>query len=119
MASSSGPGEHAPDASALLGRWHLLRADPSLDFAPGVTMEFRTGGRLLYGFDVGDQRQVLQLVYRVEDDVLHTEHPDTTYEVTAAFAFGPGDVLIFDFGGTRAWFIRELSSDTGLGHREG
>lgn len=119
MASSSGSEGHAPGAPSLLGRWHLLRADRALDFAPGVTMEFRSGGRLLYAFDVGDHRQVLQLVYRVEANVLHTEHPDTTHEVVAAFAFGPGDVLIFDFGGTNAWFIRELPADAGRGHRDG
>ncbi|MBC7896681.1 MAG: hypothetical protein H7066_14790 [Cytophagaceae bacterium] len=119
MASNDGPDERAPGVPSLLGRWHLLRADRALDFAPGVTMEFRPGGRLLYAFEVGDQRQVLQLVYRVEDNVLHTEHPDTTHEVAAVFAFGPGDVLIFDFGGTNAWFIRELPADAGLGHRDG
>jgi hypothetical protein len=119
MASTSGPDEHAPGAVSIFGRWHLLRADPELDFAPGVTMEFRAGGRLLYGFDVGHQRQVLHLVYRVEGNVLHTEHPDTTHEVTATFAFGPGDALIFDFGGTRAWFVRELPADAGRGPRDG
>lgn len=94
--------------SSLMGRWHLLRSDPSLDFAPGVSMEFRAGGRLLYGFDVGDRREVLQLVYRVEGNVLHTEHPGSSHEAIATFEMGPGDVLIFDFGGMRAWFVREL-----------
>ena len=41
----------SPDESVprwLLGRWRLLRAEASLDFAPGVRMDFRPGGRLLY-----------------------------------------------------------------------
>ena len=92
----------------LLGRWRLLRADSALDFAPGVSMEFRDGGRLLYGFDVGDARQVISLYYRVEDDVLHTENPAASHEVATHFSFGPGDVLVFDFAGAKAWFVREI-----------
>ena len=98
-----------PPATRLLGRWRLLRADAALDFAPGVSMEFLVGGRLLYRFDVGPRREVMHLVYRVEDDILHTDHPGTTHEVTTRFAFGAGEVLIFDFAGQRAWFIRELA----------
>lgn len=92
----------------LIGCWRLLRADASLDFAPGVRMDFRSGGRLMYGFDAGDRRQVVPLLYRVEGDVLHTDNPATTHEVSTHFAIGAGDVLILDFAGARAWFVREL-----------
>jgi hypothetical protein len=98
----------APDAGRLLGTWRLLRADPALDFAPGVRMEFLAGGRLFYGFEVGERRQVIALCYRAEGDVLHTDNPATTHEVSTHFTFGPGDVLIFDFAGSRAWFVREM-----------
>ena len=97
-----------PEARRLTGSWRLLRADPALDFAPGVRMEFLDGGRLHYSFDVGERRQVIALLYRVEGDVLHTENAATTHEVSTHFAFGPGDVLVFDFAGARAWFIREM-----------
>lgn len=97
-----------PTPDSLLGRWSLLRADPALDFAPGVRMDFQPGGRLFYGFDVGDGRQVMALCYRVEGDVLHTEYPATTHEVSTHFAFGPGDVLVLDFAGAKAWFVREI-----------
>jgi hypothetical protein len=108
MAVPSEPGLPGPAPLGLLGRWRLFRADATLDFAPGASMEFQGGGRLLYGFDVGERRQVMQLVYRVEGDILHTDHPGTTHEVTTHFEFGAGEVLIFDFGGQRAWFVREL-----------
>ncbi len=99
------PDEHAP---ALLGRWRLLRADATLDFAPGVSMDFRSGGRLLYGFDVGDRRETVRLIYRVDGNELHTDNPATTHEVSTHFAFGEGGVLILDFAGARAWFVREF-----------
>jgi hypothetical protein len=104
---ASEPGD-AHDPSALLGRWRLMRADTVLDFAPGVQMEFLLGGRLMYGFDVGGRRETVALVYRVEGDVLHTDNPLTTHEMSTHFEIGAGGVLIFDFVGARAWFVREL-----------
>lgn len=102
---------YANDAASnqrLLGRWRLLRADRTLDFAPDVRMDFRENGRLLYSFSVGNRRQVIMLVYRVEDDILHTDNPVATHRISAHFHFGEGDALIFDFAGAVAYFVREL-----------
>ena len=96
----------------LLGAWRLLRADAALDFAPGVRMEFRADGVLRYTFAVGEGRQGIDLRYATVDDVLRTEVPGTTHEATARFEFGQGDVLILDFAGARAWFVRELAPTT-------
>lgn len=96
-----------PDAR-LIGRWRLLRADTSLDFAPNVAMEFLPGGRLRYAFDAGGNPQSIMLVYRVEGDVLYTDNPAAPHARETRYGFGPGDVLILDFAGAIAWFIREL-----------
>jgi hypothetical protein len=97
----------------LIGRWRLFRADPSLDFAPNVRMEFQQGGRLRYLFDAGegvgeDTSQLVMLVYRVEGDLLFTDNPIAPHATATRFWFGPGDVLAIDFAGAIAWFIREL-----------
>jgi hypothetical protein len=92
----------------LLGRWRLLSADRSLDFAPDVEMEFRPDCQLRYSFAVGEHRQELRLGYRVDGNELHTESPASSHEVTAHFTFAAGDALVFDFGGPRAWFVRQL-----------
>ena len=92
----------------LFGRWRLFRADASLDFAPNVSMEFLEGGRLRYGFDAGPTPQSLMLIYRVEGDILHTDNPAAPHATTARFWFGPGDVLVIDFAGATAWFLREV-----------
>jgi hypothetical protein len=91
----------------LLGRWRLLRADPVLDFAPDVRMEFRAGGRLTYEFATGRCRQTIALVYRVDGDELRTDNPAAAHARSTHFCFGPGDVLVLDFAGARAWFVRE------------
>jgi len=103
-------GDNGSDGSAsrLLGRWRLLRADTPLDFAPEVRMEFLRGGRLLYEFAAGNRRQVVKLLYRVEGEILRTDNPATSHELSTRFHFGAGEVLVFDFAGARAWFVREL-----------
>jgi len=98
----------SPPDAPLFGRWRLLRADRELDFAPGVSMDFQPGGRLLYAFDAGDHRQVVALCYRVEGDQLHTDSPTTAHEMTAHFTLGEGGALILDFAGAKAWFLPEF-----------
>ncbi len=97
----------------LLGRWRLLRAEAGLDFAPGVAMEFRPGGRLRYSFDVGGRDQVIALVYQVEGNVLRTDNPSATHVVETHFRLGEAGVLEFDFSGARAWFVKEAEWPTG------
>jgi hypothetical protein len=91
----------------LLGRWRLMRADAALDFAPGVVMDFRPGGRLRYTITVEGQAHELALVYRVEGDVLRTDNPAAPHATATRFWQGQGDVLVFDFAGPLAVFIRE------------
>jgi len=105
---SIGEDSSASGGTRLLGRWRLLRADASLDFAPDVSMEFLRGGRLHYEFLAGDRRQVISLLYRVEGNTLRTDNPAASHELSTHFQFGAGEVLIFDFAGARAWFVREL-----------
>jgi hypothetical protein len=100
---------HDPHAvpAWLLGRWRLLRAEAALDFAPGVRMEFLPGGRLRYTIDAGGRPQVIALVYRVDGDMLRTDNPSNPHAVATRFSRGEGGVLVFDFSGARAWFVRE------------
>lgn len=95
--------------SWLFGIWRLLRADPSLDFAPGVRMEFLRDGRLHYHVDVGGTDQIIALVYRVEADTLYTDNPAAPHATSVHFSHGAGDVLLLDFGEALAVFVRELT----------
>ena len=98
----------APDALPwLLGKWRLLRAEAGLDFAPGVRMEFLPGGRLLYTIVVEGHMHVVRMIYRVEGDVLYTDNPEQPHAAVTRVALGEGGVMVFDFSGARAWFVRE------------
>lgn len=96
----------------LLGTWRLYRADPELDFAPGVRMEFVADGHLRYHIDIGGTDQVVQLLYRVDGDTLHTENVVTPHAMSVQIAREGEDVLALDFGGASAWLLREYESDS-------
>jgi len=91
----------------LLGSWRLLRAHHSLDFAPEVGMHFMGDGRLEYSFAVGDQRHVIPLIYMVEGDQLRTDNPAAPHGTALRWRIGAGDILILDFAGAVACFVRE------------
>jgi hypothetical protein len=91
----------------LFGRWKLLRSDPLLDFAPGVRMDFRPGGHLLYSITVDGYTQVISLLYRVAGDVLLTDNPAAPHATSSRFELGAGELLVLDFAGARAVFVRE------------
>ncbi len=101
------------DPSWLLGTWRLMRADPSLDFAPGVRMEFLRDGTLHYHVDVGGSDQVIALLYRVEGDVLHTDNPAAPHSMTVRIVHGAGDILLLDFAGAQAMLVREHGRGSG------
>lgn len=85
-----------------------MRADPSLDFAPGVRMEFLDDGVLRYHVDVGGRDQVIALRWRLDGDMLTTDNPAAPHSMTVHVAHGEGDVLRLDFAGPQALLIREL-----------
>ncbi len=85
-----------------------MRADASLDFAPGVRMEFLIDGVLRYHVDVGGQDQVVDLVYRVDGEVLHTDNPAAPHSMSVRIEHGVGDLLLLDFGGAQAILVREV-----------
>ena len=103
------------DPSWLLGTWRLMSADPSLDFAPGVRMEFLGDGRLHYHVDVGGSDQVIALIYRVEGDLLMTDNPEVPHSMAVRIVHGAGDVLVLDFAGAQALLVREHGRGAILG----
>jgi hypothetical protein len=110
------PDETGPDpAGELLGRWRLVRAEAGLDLAPEVRLEFAPHGLLHYEFAVGTRREALTLAWAVEGDTLRTELTGGSHARSTLFHIGPGEVLVLDFVGARAWFIREWQGGDATG----
>ena len=91
----------------LLGCWRLMRSDPTLDFGPGVRMEFLLGGHLRYILSIDGHELVVPLVYRTTGDLLETDNPAAPHAMSTRFTLGAGDMLILDFAGAQAMFVRE------------
>jgi hypothetical protein len=90
----------------LIGIWVLLRSDAPLEFQPGTQMHFADGGILTYVIPTADGALSLTLRWRLEEGTLHTDHEDGSNPVAVAVTIGDGGVLVVDFGGPRAFFIR-------------
>lgn len=84
-----------------------MRADPALDFAPGVLMDFRPDGELRYTIAVDGREHVIVLVYSVRGDLLETENPIAPHRTSSRIAQGAADTLVIDFSGAKAAFVRE------------
>lgn len=103
----SDPAYDDPAPGWLFGMWRLMRSDPSLDFGPGVRMEFQRGGHLQYRLSVDGRELVVPLVYRTTGDLLETDNPAAPHVTSSRFTLGAGDMLILDFAGAQAIFVRE------------
>ena len=71
-----------------------MRSDPSLDFGPGVRMEFQRGGHLRYILSVDGRELVVPLVYRTTGDLLETDNPAAPHAMSTRFTLGAGDIQL-------------------------
>ena len=90
----------------LIGTWQLLRCEPPLEIQSGTRMQFGANDDLEYSIPAGDRLLHVTLKWRLDGAILHTVHEDGSNPVQVAIAHGDADVLMFDFGGPRAWFVR-------------
>jgi len=91
----------------LHGTWRLMRADPALGFQPGTRMEFLPESRLRYHIPVDGQTVLVDLVWRLDGDLLHTDVVGSPNARTVRVLHGAGDLLLLDFAGPRAMLVRE------------
>lgn len=84
-----------------------MQSDPVLDFGPGVRMEFQHGGHLIYTLAVDGRELAVPLIYRTRGDLLETDNPAASHAMSTRFTRGAGDMLVLDFAGAHAIFVRE------------
>jgi hypothetical protein len=93
-------------AEWILGTWQLLRCEPPLDIEPGTRMQFDMPDRLTYSIPTANGPLHVVLHWSVNGRALHTVHPDGSNAVRVDVTHDEADVLTYDFGGPRAWFVR-------------
>ncbi len=98
----------APDASAswLPGTWTVLRCEAPLEIEPGTRMQFGADGQLEYAIPTGEGVIRVSLCWTLSGGVLRTTLDDGSNAIEVGASLGEGDVLVFDFDGPRAWFVR-------------
>jgi hypothetical protein len=69
-------------------------------------MRFADHAELEYTIPTGDGTLRVALRWRLELGILHTVHADGSNPVAVPAEIGEADVLAFDFGGPRAFFVR-------------
>jgi hypothetical protein len=94
------------EPGALIGSWQLLRCEAPLEFQPGTRMEFVDGGVLRYAIPTPQGTLDVAMRWRVDGGTLLTTHEDGSNAVAVGVDRSEADVLTFDFGEPRAWFVR-------------
>jgi hypothetical protein len=99
---------NAPNASPawLIGTWSILRAETPIEIQPGTEMRFSDNGMLEYVVPTGDGTIRVSLQWTLSGSTLRTAFDDGTNPVEVNATLGEGDVLVLDFGGSRAWYVR-------------
>ncbi|MBC7843628.1 MAG: hypothetical protein H7099_15010 [Gemmatimonadaceae bacterium] len=104
MTLSGGPTEDT--ASWLIGTWQLLRCETPLEIQSGTRMHFAADERLDYAIPTPEGLFRVTMRWSLARGVLLTVHDDGSNPVEVGATLEAGDVLTFDFGGPRAWFVR-------------
>jgi len=89
----------------FLGAWRLFRSE-GVDFGESVTMEFQSGGTLLYTITEDQKTQIIRLTYKVDGATLITDQPSSPRLERTSYAFQSDDVLLLEHSDGRAWFQR-------------
>jgi hypothetical protein len=97
----------APTNPLLIGKWRAESSDRSSRERYGdTTLEFRPDGKLVYTENVGNEKEVSLLTYRVEDRFIVTDQPSAPREDRTAFELTNDGKLVLDYGGFRSCYVR-------------
>jgi hypothetical protein len=90
----------------LSGTWQLLRCEAPVEIQPGSQMQFAADGTLVYVIPTPSGAVHVPMRWRVGEGQLHTTLEDGSNAVSVGATISEAEVLVFDFGGPRAFFVR-------------
>jgi hypothetical protein len=86
----------------LLGTWKMMRSEPPQ--TEDVRMIFHPDGRLVYEIHLQDRIQMMNLTYRISENVIISDQPSHPKEEQTRFAFEDnGSTLVLEFANSKAW----------------
>src|SRR5512138_1455120 len=91
----------------LVGTWKLVKAGQDIDVEDGVEMVIDLDGSINYILHSGTQKQVINLPFQLEKNLVITEQPAYPQEQTTRMTFDHG-YLLFDYTDSQAWFKRVI-----------
>lgn len=92
--------------ATLLGTWQLVRCDAPLEIQPGTQMQFAAERELTYVIPTAHGTFRTTLDWHFDNGTLHTRNADGSNAVAVGVTLGEAEILVFDFGGPRAFFVR-------------
>ena len=86
----------------LIGKWRQISPD-----TPGeqIFMEFKKGGDLEYRIETEEKSQIINLVYKVDGDLITTDQPSNPREEITKYSFMDNGVLVLDCNGELIKFV--------------
>ena len=91
----------------LVGTWKLVKADQDIDVEDGVEMVIDPDGRIVYVLHRGTKKQIINLTFRLEKDLIISDQPSHPEEQATKVTFDSG-YLLFDYEDSKAWFERVI-----------
>lgn len=95
------------DIRALCGRWTTDPEDEvSLRESGQVSLVFDPDGKLTYIMHGGGKEEIVNLIYRVEGEMIVTDQPSAPREERTRFTLTSEGKLILEFGGVESRYVR-------------
>ena len=92
---------------ALYGRWMTDPEDEvSLRESGQTSLVFEPDGKLTYIMHGANKDQIMNLIYRVEGQIIVTNQPSAPREERTTFRITPQGKLILEFGGVQSQYVR-------------
>jgi hypothetical protein len=92
-------------ADKFVGKWELVQAPGASDELQ--TMEFLPGGKLRYVFETRSKKEIVNLVYFIENDTIVTDQPSHPQTERTRFRFEDDNTLVLEHDGILQRFKRE------------
>ncbi len=70
-------------------------------------MEFLKDGKLIYSFQQENKTVIMNLVYKLDGNVIISDQPSSPREERTEFCFETDDILFLRFNDNQSWFRRE------------